>query len=430
MLASWWIGVNPGKKLLTASYGQEIADKWGRRVRAIVRDPRYSDIFSATLSKDNQAAARWALSTDAEYYAIGVGGSVTGTRADLLLCDDLVKGREEADSELQREKMKEWWTNDLWTRLKPGAAVVVIGTRWHTDDIIGYLLEEATKGGEQWDVVSLPMEAEHDDQLGRELGEPLWPQWFTPDMITQAKRDKRGWNSLYQQRPTPRGGSIFHEEWWRPWTEDELPELDYVVQSWDTAFKTGQENDFSARTTWGVFWHRDGEGYEHPCAILLERLKERMEYPELKRAVEQGYKDWRPDAMLIEDKASGQSLLQELRRTGVPIRPIKIGRYDDKVSRAHAASPMWEQGCVFYPKYVIGEDGVRKELQWPKEVIRDMAVFPRGPLGSADMTDSAVHAMTFLRRMFRVRLEEEAHADAEAEREGGDKRGNARSFYG
>lgn len=222
MFSAWYAGKNPGKKLITASYSQEVADKWGRRVRAIARDEEYQATFGTTLSPDSQAAGRWELTSKSEYYAVGVGGSVTSFRADGGIIDDPVKGREEADSETIRKKTIEWYKSDFWTRLKPGAFVILIMTRWHEEDLAGFLLEDAKHGGEQWDVLSLPAIAEANDALGREVGEPLWPEWFTPEMFAMARRDTRNWSALYQQRPAPEEGSFFKREWFKFY--DEPPE--------------------------------------------------------------------------------------------------------------------------------------------------------------------------------------------------------------
>lgn len=213
MFSAWWMIRNPGKKLITASYSQEVSDKWGRRVRSIVRDEKYENAFDVKLSQESQAAGRWALSDDSEYYAVGVGGSVTSFRADLAIIDDPVKGREEADSETIRDKTIEWYRSDFWTRLKPDAAVVLIMTRWHEEDLAGWLLEESKTGGEKWEIVSLPMVAGKDDALGRKVGETLWPEWFTAEMIAMARRDERMWSALYQQSPAPDTGNFFKREW-------------------------------------------------------------------------------------------------------------------------------------------------------------------------------------------------------------------------
>lgn len=247
MFSAWWMIGNPGKKLITASYSQEVADKWGRRVRALVRDEKYKECFGVTLSQDSQAAGRWALNDETEYYAVGVGGSITSFRADGAIIDDPVKGREDAESETIRNKTKEWYQSDFWTRLKPGAFVVLIMTRWHEDDLAGWLLEQQDKGGEKWDVLSLPMIAGGDDPLGRAEGESLWPEWFTADMIQQAKRDARNWSSLYQQKPTPETGAYFDLAWVKYY--DKLPSNVKIYGASDYAVSDGS-GDY---TVHGVF---------------------------------------------------------------------------------------------------------------------------------------------------------------------------------
>lgn len=249
MFSAWWIAGNPGKKLITASYSQEVADKWGRRVRALVKEPNYEEAFGAKLSQESQAAGRWALDNDTEFYGVGVGGSITSFRADGAIIDDPVKGREDAESETIRNKTKEWYLSDFWTRLKPNSFVVLIMTRWHEDDLAGYLLDMMKKGGEQWEVLSLPMQAEGNDPLGRKEGEPLWPEWFTDEMIAQAKRDPRNWSSLYQQRPTPETGAYFEAQWFKMY--DKPPENLKIYGASDYAVSDGG-GDYTVHGVFGI----------------------------------------------------------------------------------------------------------------------------------------------------------------------------------
>lgn len=247
--AAWYVGAFPGKKLITASFAQEVADKWGRRVRAKVREEKYNETFAAELSKESQAVGRWELTNGSEYYAVGVGGSVTSFRADLGIIDDPVKGREEAESETIRQKTWDWYKDDFWTRLKPGAGVVMIMTRWHELDLAGMLLDDMEAGGEKWEVVNIPMEAEENDPLGREIGEPLWSDWFTPEMVAEAKRDTRRWTSLYQQRPAPEEGDYFKKEWFRYYVTP--PEHLQIYGTSDYATKEGK-GDYTVHAIWGV----------------------------------------------------------------------------------------------------------------------------------------------------------------------------------
>lgn len=213
LFTPWYLGRNPDRNIITASYGQELADKWGRRSRNIVASNAYASVFGLGVSEDSSAANRWATDRGGEYLAVGVGGPITGNRADGAIIDDPVKGREEAESLTIRQRQKDWYRDDLWTRLKPEAWVILIMTRWHEDDLAGWLLEEAKAGGEQWEVLSIPAAAEGNDPLGRALGELLWPEWFTDQMFAEARRDPRRWASLYQQRPAPEEGSYFQAAW-------------------------------------------------------------------------------------------------------------------------------------------------------------------------------------------------------------------------
>jgi predicted phage terminase large subunit-like protein len=250
MFSAWWMTRNHGGKLITSSYSQEVADKWGRRVRSIVRDERYKEAFGVSLSQESQAAGRWALNDGTEYYAVGVGGSITSFRADGAILDDPVKGREEAESETVRNKVKEWYNSDFWTRLKPGAFVVLIMTRWHEDDLGGWQLEMQKQGGEKWDVLSLPMICEsNDDAMGREIGQPLWPEWFTTEMLTQAKRDVRNWSSLYQQRPSPETGAYFDLKWFKNY--DTLPDNLRIYGASDYAVTDGG-GDYTVHGVFGL----------------------------------------------------------------------------------------------------------------------------------------------------------------------------------
>jgi predicted phage terminase large subunit-like protein len=374
MFPAWFLGRNPLKNVIAASYAQELADKFGRKVRGIVSSADWRDIFGNGLSKESTAAGRWALESGGEYYAVGLQGGITGFRADLGIIDDPVKSREEAESATIREKVKAAYKDDFWTRLKPGAAVILIMTRWHGDDLGGFLQKEAEAGGERWDVLSLPMLAEVNDPLGRAEGEPLWPEWFTGEMIAEARRDSRKWSALYQQRPVPLEGGIFKGHWFARY---QSPRDDYeqIVQSWDTAYKPGQLNDPSCCTTWGV----RKDGYD-----LLDVLCRRLEYPDLKARVLEHAADWQPSAVLIEDKASGQSLLQDLRReTTLPL--IAIQPKGDKLTRASAVSAMVEAGLIALPQHAA----------WLTDFEMELMSFPNAP--HDDRVDSLSQFLEWIR---------------------------------
>jgi len=388
---SWYLGRNPSKQIIAASHTAELAESFGRRVRNLCKSPEYGRLFpGATLSDDSQAAGRWDTAAGGGYFAAGVGGSVTGRRADIVILDDVVRSREDADSERVRQKTWDWYVADLKTRLKPHGAIVLIMTRWHVDDLAGRLLEDQRHGGEQWEIVSLPMIAGDNDPLGRAKGEQLWPEWFTPDMIQQARRDSRNWAALYQQSPTVDGGNILKRDWWRIWPEGKpLPKCEHVFLSWDTAYsdKGYRDNSYSAMTAWGV-WYDEQEARH--ALLLLRAWHGQIDYPDLRRKARDLDKELQPDCHLIEKKASGQSLIQDLRR----IPSVRVRTYNpdkDKITRAYSVQAMLEAGQVWAP-----------DRRWAEQLIESVAQFPSGAPPSSDYTDTVTQALLYLRNSWWV----------------------------
>lgn len=374
--SEWVLGRQDGFKLITGTYSQEVSDKWGRRVRATIRTPEYQEVFGCKLSDDSQAASRFSVTNDGEYYGVGIQGSVTSFRADGMIIDDPVKGREEAESETLRKKIAAAYQDDLWTRLKPNAWQVLIMTRWHEDDLAGYILSKAKIGGEHWEVLSLPMEAEEGDILGRKPGERLWGEWFTPEMIAEAKLDSRRWSSLYQQRPTPLDGAVYKSSWFpRYVTLPQPPTRTMIVHSWDTAYKAGEHNDPSACT----IWHITPSLY-----YIADVQKGRWEYHELRKRVFDLANEQKPDAILIEDKASGQSLIQEL-QAGTSHPVIAIKPEGDKETRARTTAAMVESRKVALPE----------QAHWLADYEHEMMSFPNGK--HDDMVDSTSQFLRWIK---------------------------------
>jgi predicted phage terminase large subunit-like protein len=368
----WYVGRHPDRFVITASYGQELADDFGRRVRNLVSDPLHQAIFPACcVSQDSSSVHRFSTTAGGSYYAVGRGGPITGRGADLLIIDDPLKDREEAQSETIRRSLHEWYSHVAYTRLQPGAAIVLIETRWHEADLAGWLLRE--HADERWDVVCLPAIAEVDEEF-RKAGEALWPERFPLPVLQQIRQSigSAAWASLYQQRPSAAEGAIFRREWWQRFAA--APEFTRVIQSWDTAFKSGRENDFSVCSTWG----EAENGF-----YLLHVLRARVEFPELKRRLVELAREWNPNAILVEDAASGQSLVQELRSTALPILPVKVD--GDKVARAAAVTPLLEAGKVFVPE----------SAPWLSDYIDELAAFPTG--AHDDAVDSTTQALNYLR---------------------------------
>jgi predicted phage terminase large subunit-like protein len=301
--------------------------------------------------------ARFNTSRGGSYYAVGRGGAITGRGCGLLVLDDCIKGAEEARSDTIRRALHEWYSHVARTRLEPGGAIVVIETRWHEDDLAGWLLRE--HADEQWDVLSLPAIAEQDESFRRE-GEALWPERFPLAELERIRTaiGGRAWTSLYQQRPAAAEGVVFKQEWWQFYRPPLTLPLIRTVQSWDTAFKRGAENDFSVCTTWGAAEN----GY-----YLLHLWRDRVAFPELKRMLASLAEQWKSDAILVEDRASGQSLIQELRLgSSLPVIPVKAD--SDKLSRAQAITPLVEAGRVFLPE----------SAPWLGNFVDELAAFPNG----------------------------------------------------
>lgn len=210
----WYFAQNPGDAMIAASHTASLAERFGRRVRNTIA--QYGPTLGIGLAPDIKAAGQWETSAGGEYYAAGVDGPIAGRRADIAIIDDPVKSRQDADSETISERNWEWWKNDLVPRLKPGGRVILIMTRWSEIDLGGRLLDDMASGGRPWRVLKLPMEAVDNDPLGRSVGEPLWPEWFTDSQRTEARRDARSWSALYQQSPAPAEGIYFRSEWLRP----------------------------------------------------------------------------------------------------------------------------------------------------------------------------------------------------------------------
>jgi predicted phage terminase large subunit-like protein len=305
-----------------------------------------------------------------------------------------IKDSEEARSEAIRKGLQEWYASTAYTRLTPNGAVVIIQTRWHEDpvlreargatprayspcaagahDLAGWLSREHKE--ENWDVFSMPAIAETDDGF-RKAGEALWPERFPAQLLSEIRLavGSAVWAALYQQKPAAATGQVFKREWWQYYRA--LPEFKRVCQSWDTAFKRGSENDYSVCTTWGI----GQNGY-----FLLDLWRSREEFPELKRQVIALGARWKPSEILIEDKASGQSLLQELQRdTALAIRPIKVDV--DKLARAQAATPTIEAKRVFLPE----------SAPWLAQFVDEHAAFPNAAFD--DQVDSSTQFLNHVR---------------------------------
>lgn len=363
---AWFLERFPERKVIIGAYNQTLSNKFSRKTRKISAQ-------RMALSAERTAVEDWETEEGGGLRAVGVGGGITGQGGDIIIIDDPVKSREEANSPAYREKVWDWYTDDLYTRLEPGGALILIMTRWHVDDLAGRILK--SEDGENWTVVCLPAFAEVNDPLGRKEGTALCPERFDEEKLKKIKLVMgASFEALYQQRPVAAEGAIFKREWWGYYKA--LPVMKRIIQSWDTAFKKGAANDYSVCTTWG-----EGDiGY-----YLLDRWKEKVEFPELKRTVRMQGDKWKPSVILVEDKASGQSLIQEIRReTPLPILAIKVDV--DKETRAHAVTPVCEAGRVYLPE----------GIPWGQDYVDTMASFPYGD--HDDDVDSTTQALNYLMR--------------------------------
>jgi predicted phage terminase large subunit-like protein len=373
---AYFLGRGPHRQVMCVTYGQELSNGYGRVVRNLLTEPLHQAIFPACrLSEDSAAAHRFNTTQGGAYYAVGRAGPMAGRGADLLILDDLLKGSSEANSEIVRSGLHNFYLSDAYTRLAPGGAIVLIQTRWQEDDLPGRLLSSSS--GEHWDVVNLPAIAEEDEGFRRK-GEALWPGRYPLSALEKIRAaiGERAFVSLYQQRPSAVEGAIFKRDWWQFYRLPVAGPFTRIIQSWDTGFKTGEENDYSVCTTWGV---------TENAFFLLHLCRLKAEFPELKRRVTSQAEQWKPNVILIEDRASGQSLIQELKSsTRFAIIPVKPD--GDKQSRAHAISPAIEAGKVFLPE----------GAPWLPDFLEEMANFPNGL--HDDIVDSVSQALNHLRQ--------------------------------
>ena len=391
LLPSWFLGLFPGKKIIQTSHTAELAVGFGRKVRNLVDSDAYKDIFpQVALQSDSKAAGRWATNYGGDYFAIGVGGAVTGKGADLLIIDDPHSEQEAALSEVNPEiydKTYEWYTSGPRQRLQPGGAIVVVMTRWSKKDLTGQVLKAAAqRSGEEWEVIDFPAILPS--------GKPLWPEFWPLDQLEALKTELPNgkWMAQYMQQPTSDVSAIVKREWWKIWDHEDPPHCEFIIQSWDTAFLKTERSDYSACTTWGVFYKPDDTGLNQANIILLNAFKQRMEFPELKQRAMREFKEWSPDTLVVEAKAAGSPLIFELRAMGIPVQEYTPSKGNDKIARLNSVADMFASGLVWVPN-----------THWAEELIEEVASFPSGE--HDDMVDSMSQALIRYRRGGFIRLE-------------------------
>ncbi len=373
LFPAWMMGRNPSMKIIQATHTTELAVNFGRKTKNLIDNEEYKEVFpDVKLAADSKASGRWDTSSGGMYYAVGVGSNLAGRGGDLVVIDD-PHSEQTAMSAKGFDDAWDWYTGGPRQRLQPGGSIVLVQTRWSEKDMTGQLIRAMAKDplADQWEIVELPAIFED--------GKPCWPEFWSLEDLTavRASIPPSKWNAQYQQNPTGEENAIIPREWWNKWEQEQVPQLQYVIQSYDTAFSKRETSDFSAITTWGVFYPVEGEG---PNLILLDSKKGRWDFPELKEIALELYGFWEPDSVIVEAKASGMPLTQEMRQTGIPVINFTPSRGNDKVSRVHAVSPLFEAGMVWAP-----------DKSFAEELIEEVAAFPNGEYD--DLVDSMTQAL-------------------------------------
>jgi predicted phage terminase large subunit-like protein len=382
---AWFLGNYPSKKVIMASHTADLAVNFGRRVRNLVSSDLYKDIFpQVELQADSKSASRWGTNFQGEYFAIGVGGALAGRGADLFIIDD---PHSEQDAKQGHphvfEPAWEWFQSGPLQRLMPGGAIIVVMTRWSKLDLTGQIIDHMMRNddADEWEIVEFP--AIINDK-------PLWPEfWSLEELLSKkAGMDPRYWQAQYMQQPTSEEGALIKREWWNLWETDDPPVCEFIIMSLDAAQEKNNRADYNALLTWGVFQNDETKSKN---IILLNAIKERLEYPELKELVLREYQEWKPDSFIVEKKSNGSALYQEMRRMGVPIGEFTPGKGQDKISRVNAISDIFKSGIVWAP-----------DRRWAREVMEECNDFPSGR--NDDLVDATTLALHRFRQGGFIRL--------------------------
>lgn len=393
---AWYLGRNPDKKVMMVSHTTDLAVDFGRKVRNLLGLADYKAIFpTVKLATDSKSAGRWNTSVGGEYYACGVGSALAGRGAHLLLVDDPHSEQDVINGNFSVfEKAYEWFTFGARTRLMPGGSVAIIQTRWHMDDLTGRVVKDMSHNekSDQYDVVEFPAVVEVEDkESGETIEKPLWPEFFDMAALerTKASMPLFQWNAQYQQQPTAEEAAIVKREWWQIWEKERPPACEYIIMSLDSAAEKHNRADYTALTTWGVFFNEETNAYN---IILLNSIKDRYEFPELKELAMEEYKMWEPDAFIVEKKSSGVALYQEMRRMGLVIQEYTPHRGSgDKLARLNSVSDIIASELVWVP-----------QTRWAEEVVEEIAGFPF--MSNDDLVDSTVMALMRFRQGGFIRL--------------------------
>jgi len=400
LFPAYFLGKYPEKKIIMGTHTAGLSEDFGRRIRNLIDSEEYREVFPQTMVADDQkAAGKWSTSAGGQYYAAGVGGALAGRGADLFVIDDPHSEQDvKSNSRLAFDTAWSWFQTGPLQRLMPGGGIIIVMTRWSLLDLTGRLIDYQTKNPEAipWEIVELPAilnENEEDEKS-------LWPEQWSLEALksTKASIDPRYWNAQYMQQPTAENSAIVSRKMWRIWESDEPPKCEYIIQSWDTAFETKNNSDYSACTTWGIFYNE--EENDAPQLMLLDAFKDRMAFPELKVVALKHYKEWEPDAFIVEKKAAGAPLIQELRALGIPVQEFSPSRGNDKMVRVNAVADLFSSGKVWAP-----------DTRWAREVIEEMAAFPVGE--HDDYVDTTTQALLRFRQGGFISLDTDEKDDTE-----------------
>jgi predicted phage terminase large subunit-like protein len=393
---AWFLGRNPDKKVMMVSHTTDLAVDFGRKVRNLIATDEYKAVFpTVSLAIDSKSAGRWNTNMKGEYFACGIGSSIAGRGADLLLVDDPHSEQDVLSGNFDVfDKAYEWFTFGARTRLMPGGRVAIVQTRWHLDDLTGRVTRDMAQNeqADQYEVVEFPAILETKNKKTKKITpKPLWPEFFDMDALlrTKASMPVFQWNAQYQQQPTAEEAALVKREWWQRWKGESPPYCEYVIMSLDAAAEKHNRADFTALTTWGVFLNEHTSAYN---IILLNSIKERMEFPELKRLAMEQYDEWEPDSFIVEKKSAGTALYQEMRRMGLPVSEYTPHRGSgDKLARLNSVADIVASELVWMP-----------ETRWAEEVIEEIAGFPF--MSHDDLVDSTVMALMRFRQGGFIRL--------------------------